>query len=104
MTPPPNPIDKEIVKMYNNNAPIDDITSRFRLSHWTIYSRLRNNGVVPNRNASNTWTDMEDYQLIAAYIYNTTGQAYCEWVPTRTYEAIQSRLKKLRRVKGGVVR
>lgn len=101
---PPTPIDKEIVRMYNDNAPIDDITSRFHMSHWTIYSRLRASGIVPNRKSANSWTDMEDYQLIAAYVYNVTGQAYCEHVPTRSYEGIQSRLKKLRRVKGGLVR
>ena len=101
---PPNPINEEIVRMYQNDAPIDDITSHFHLSHWTIYSRLRASGITPNRKSANAWTDIEDYQLITAYIGNITGQAYCEEVPTRSYEGIQSRLKKLRRVKGGVVR
>lgn len=96
--------DVELVKMYDDKVLLGDLTTYFDVSHWTIYKHLRDNNVVPNRKQHQRWSDMEDYQLIAAYIYNTTGQAYCEHVPTRSYDGIQSRLKKFRRVKGGVVR
>lgn len=99
-----NIIDNELVAMYDAKASLEEMMTHFDASHSTIYSHLKNVGVIPNRKVSPNWSDLEDYQLIAEYIYNTTGRDYCRWVPTRSYAAIKARLRMFRRVKGGVVR
>jgi len=100
----PNIIDSELVKLYNTDTPIKDIEAHFGVSRTTVFEHLRKAGGVSNRRGALVWTDMEEYQLIAAYIYNCTGQDLSDSVPTRSLNACKGHLVKLRRVKGGVVR
>ena len=97
-------IDSELVEMYYAKVPLEEIMFHFGAAHSTIYEHLRKSGVKLNRQRALGWTDIEDYQLIEAYMSRCTGQTLCDRVPTRTLDGIKGRLSKHRRVKGGVVR
>lgn len=84
--------DLEIVAMYQDEAPMKEITAASGLTKKMVYKRLRANDVEPNRKVTPKWSSIEEQQLIDARKACITGQELVDWIPTRTFAGIKGHL------------